>query len=54
LKDIFAEEYPIGTNAPLFDCHLGQICKIPETHSGDIYLKIINTDGSSLRDPVVV
>jgi hypothetical protein len=29
VKDIFAEEYPIGTNAPIFDCHLGKACKIP-------------------------
>jgi hypothetical protein len=27
---------------------------VPENHVGDVYLKIINTDGSPVRDPVII
>lgn len=54
LKDAFADEFPIGTNAPIFECHIGQNCKIPEQNKGDIYLKVINTDGSPVRDPIII
>jgi hypothetical protein len=54
VRDIFESEFPIGTSAPIFDCHLGRTCRVPEDHVGDLYLKIINTDGSPVRDPVII
>jgi len=33
---------------------MGATCKIPKDASGDVYLKIINTDGNPQRDPLVI
>lgn len=33
---------------------MGKICKISPTNTGDVYLKVVNTDGSPVRDPVIV
>lgn len=54
LKTVFEEEFPIGTNSPIFECHMGSSCKIPESTSGDVYLKIINTDGNPQRGPLII
>lgn len=54
LGDVFENDFPLGTNNPVFSCHMGNSCRIPDKNGGDIYLKIINTDGSSSRDPIIV
>ena len=54
LSDAFANDFPLGTNNPVFSCHIGDNCRIPPKNGGDIYLKVINTDGSPSRDPIIV
>jgi hypothetical protein len=54
LSDIFTNEFPMGTNNPIFTCNMGAPCKIPEKNSGDVFLKILNTDGNPVREPIVV
>ena len=54
LRDVFSDEFPLGTANPLFTCHLDRPCKVPPSLKGDVYLKIINTDGSPQRDPIVI
>ena len=54
LRDIFDNEFPLGTNAPLFTCHLDSNCVIPPNSPGDVYLKVLNSDGNPQRDPIVV
>lgn len=54
LADIFEQEFPLGTAAPIFTCHLGKSCSIPANTPGDVYLKVLNSDGAIHRDPIVV
>lgn len=42
------------TNAPIFICSYGETCSIPADNLGDIYLKVLNSDGNPLRDPLVL
>jgi hypothetical protein len=54
LGDVFDLEFPLGTSNPIFTCHLGRKCAIPPDNTGDVYLKILNADGSAFRDPIVI
>ena len=54
LEDVFDLEFPLGTNAPIFTCHMDANCQIPADTQGDIYLKVLNTDGHPSRDPIVI
>ncbi len=54
LGEVFSIEFPLGTDAQYFRCFLGEDCVIPEGAFGDIYLKVLNSDGSSKREPIIV
>ena len=54
LADIFEENFPLGTNSPIFTCNMDQPCKIPNNYSGNVYIKILNTDADYIRDPIVI
>ena len=46
---MYSIEFPLGTDAEYFRCFLGEECAIPEGGFGDIYLKVLNSDGNSIR-----
>ena len=29
LKDVFQEDFPRGTHAPIFECHMDRTCFVP-------------------------
>lgn len=53
-SEVFVDEFPEGTNKPIFSCFLSEDCVVPASGDKDIYLKVLNSDGNIERDPIVL
>lgn len=53
-KDIFDDQFPQDKSEVLFSCSLDSECVIPASAESIVYLKVLNSDGSLEREPIVV